>query len=120
MCDMVTVECIVSKKIEGQTNKQTYKWTNQRRQSPYSRRATMTFCSRDNTYNIPMNISSVETPYTLWITLLHSESPQTAEISLLRLPISRHHVAMKGPTSTIRYNGYPKGYGDVIKVRGLF
>ena len=40
-CSMVNVECIVSMKTEGQTNKQTYKQTNQRRQSPYSRRATI-------------------------------------------------------------------------------
>ena len=39
--DMGTVECIVSRKIEGQTNKQIYKQTNQRRKSPYSRRATV-------------------------------------------------------------------------------
>ena len=39
---MVTVECIESKKSEGQTSKQTYKQTNQRRLKDYSRRATIT------------------------------------------------------------------------------
>ena len=40
-CDMVTVECIESKKSEGQTSKQTYKQTNQRRRKDYSRRAAI-------------------------------------------------------------------------------
>ena len=42
MYDMVTVECIESKKSEGQTSKQTNKQTNQRRRKDYSRRATIT------------------------------------------------------------------------------
>ena len=59
MCDIGTVECIVSKKIEGQRNKQTdkptetithsrratitnKKQTNQHRRKAYSRRATKT------------------------------------------------------------------------------
>ena len=41
-CDMVTVECIESKKSEGQTSKQIYKQKNQRRRKDYSRRATIT------------------------------------------------------------------------------
>ena len=40
--DTVTVECIESEKSEGQTNIQTNKQTNQRRQKDYSRRATIT------------------------------------------------------------------------------
>ena len=39
---MVTVECIESKKSEGQTSKQTNKQTNQRRRKDYSRRVTIT------------------------------------------------------------------------------
>ena len=41
MYDMVTEECIESKKSEGQTSKQTNKQTNKRRQKDYSRRATI-------------------------------------------------------------------------------
>ena len=49
-CDIVPVECIETKKSEGQTNiqtnkqinKLTNKQTNQRRQKDYSRRATIT------------------------------------------------------------------------------
>ena len=58
-CGMVTVECIVSKKIEGQTNKQTYKQTNQRKQSPYSRRATITNQRRRKDYSRRATITIV-------------------------------------------------------------
>ena len=47
MCDMGTVECKSPRKLKDketnkQTNIQTYRQTNQWRQSPYSRRATIT------------------------------------------------------------------------------
>ena len=59
--DMVTVECIDSKKSEGQTNiqtnKQINKQTNQRRQKDYSRHATIIInrqnCS-DDIFNFPI------------------------------------------------------------------
>ena len=49
--DKVTVECIDSKKSEGQTNKQINKQTNQRRQKDYSRRATITNKQNDRQTN---------------------------------------------------------------------
>ena len=54
MYNMVTVECIESKKSEGHTNIQTNKQINQRRQKDYSRRATITTDRQTNRNNHPI------------------------------------------------------------------